>query len=109
MSSEESSEPTWRVLRRKICSYSNSYKNMLSSLAGYVGIRVLAKIDESTMKKNIRICGKSVRRYKIEHVSFKERQEQFDKIFASNQEHFMLLPGDKVVLRVICAESVNKS
>ncbi len=35
------------------------------------------------------------------NMSLTERQEQFGKTFASNPKSFMLLPGDKVVLRII--------
>ncbi|KAK4021393.1 hypothetical protein OUZ56_003309 [Daphnia magna] len=91
MSSEDSSD-TLKVLEEKHVVIPTHIKNKLSSL-GYVGIRVLAKIDESTMKEIEEFVGKVLGSDEMtKNMSLTERQEQFGKTFTSNPKSFMLLP-----------------
>lgn len=98
---KESSDYTWKVLEENHVVIPTHLKNILSNL-GYVGLRVLAKIDDSTMKEMEEFVSKVLGSTEMtKNLSWTQKEEQFGKTFASNPEHFMLLPGDKAVLRVI--------
>ena len=101
MNSEESSEYTWKILEENHVIVPIHLKNILCNL-GYIGIRVLAKIDDSTIKEIEEFVSKVLGSAEMtKNMSLTEKQEQFGKTFASKPEHFMLSPGDKAVLRVI--------
>ncbi len=84
MSSEESSESTWRVLEEKYVVIPTHIKICFLVLLVTSEFVSLQKLTNQPWK-NIRICGKSVRRYNKEHVSLKERQEQFEKYLPPTQ------------------------